>query len=156
MPGYTPEEIRLHFGYTAEEIREHREAWLRDLESGEYSQGKGALVVTGEDDSKSYCCMGVGCETAIKGGLELLRTGEVINLDGGPQRTITYYNGMDAVFPVEVRRWLGFLDSNPTVDGHALSEWNDGFYTNPGGISFLEIAAKLRREWNIPQEETPE
>lgn len=59
------------YGYTEAEIKAHRKAWLKDLESGEYPQGKGALVVVSYDGNKSYCCLGVACETARKSGLAL-------------------------------------------------------------------------------------
>src|SRR5258708_26817944 len=110
------------YGYTEAEIKAHREAWLKDLESGEYPQGKGALAVTSsEDGSKTYCCMGVACETALKNGLDVRVTISVVG-DPNHPHIITYYNGIDGVFPLTVRQWLGFGDSNPSVDGHTLAE----------------------------------
>lgn len=146
------------FGYTEAEIKAHREAWLKDLESGEYPQGKGALVVTGQDGSKSYCCMGVACETARKSGLALRieeKASTMLRHGDGSSVTIVTYDGTDAVLPSSMRDWLGYTSSNPVLEDHTLAGWNDGT-SDTDSITLQEIAAKLRLEWLMPKEETPE
>lgn len=143
----------LDFGYTREEILAHREAWLKDLESGEYPQGRGALVITSPvDGSKTYCCLGVACETARKSGLNVNVSVETLGVPSSPH-IVTYYDTADGVLPTSVRRWLGLFDMNPIVDGHCLSAWNDGYSGNSVGVSLISIAAMLRTEWNMPKAE---
>ena len=38
--------------------------WIKDLRSGKYKQGKGALKTVNFDGSIGYCCLGVACLTA--------------------------------------------------------------------------------------------
>src|SRR5260221_506857 len=146
------------YGYTEAEIKAHREAWLKDLESGEYAQGKGALVITAQDGSKAYCCMGVACESARKSGLALnveqVGSTTLQYADGSPSMR-TIYDGTDAVLPGSLRNWLGVASSNPIVFGHTLASWNDGA-TDVEPVSFLSIAGMLRDMWDIPKEEIPE
>jgi len=42
--------------------------WIEALESGEYTQGRGALTKVGPDGSRSHCCLGVLTDLAVKAG----------------------------------------------------------------------------------------
>ncbi len=52
-----------------------KEKWLAALESGEYTHGKGQLVIPNYDDegystgNLDHCCLGVLCELAIQEGI---------------------------------------------------------------------------------------
>jgi hypothetical protein len=50
---------------------EPKRLWLKALRSGEYRQTYGRLY-----DGNGFCCIGVGCEVAIKNGVSL-------NIDNG-------------------------------------------------------------------------
>ena len=49
--------------------QEIKERWAAALESGEYQQGRGALVRKSATGNLSYCCLGVLCELAVADGV---------------------------------------------------------------------------------------
>lgn len=55
---------------------------------------------------RKYCCLGVGCEIAIKNGLEL-----TIETQGSYRS----YNGSTSYLPVEARDFFGFEHDNPDL-----------------------------------------
>ena len=119
--------------------------WLTALRSGDYEQGKGALIeVTGEGQRK-YCCLGVLCDLAAKAGIvkqaESRRStlpafgGEYTDDDGDEQ-----YSESGAILPTGVMLWSemetqkGEFDKRHTfpymygdvqVNASCLSEVND-------------------------------
>jgi hypothetical protein len=44
------------------------DAWLKALRSGEYRQGENRLCTLSEDGAKSFCCLGVLSDLAVKEG----------------------------------------------------------------------------------------
>ena len=50
--------------------QEHCRQWIRALRSGKYAQGRLMLITT----EGKYCCLGVGCEEALKNGAEVNQT----------------------------------------------------------------------------------
>lgn len=87
-----------------------RDQWADALESGEYEQATGALVLDG-----AYCCLGVLCELAIKDGVEDIRRVEdqfQITSDEYPGEWLDHDDGD---LPEPVMKWAGLTDSNPVM-----------------------------------------
>lgn len=87
-------------------------ALVAALRSGKFPQTRGALQRTElsrySHNPVGFCCLGVACEVAIAGGLELARDDR--------QGTMFYGSGGDAsnnVLPEPVHQWFGFADENP-------------------------------------------
>ncbi len=106
--------------------------WIKALRSGKYRQGRYAL----RNSNNQYCCLGVVCDLWSK---ETKESWGVLNPDGN----YTIKNE-DQVLPIEVYKWLGFKEDNPSVDildkdrweqRRTLTEWND-----IDKLSFKEIA----------------
>lgn len=95
---------------------EVKKAWVGALRSGEYAQGVGRLKWLSRDGRRSYCCLGVLCELAIKDGLDIHYKEE----DGGGS-----YDGEAHYLPSKVQEWAGLTTRNPMADGSYLAEWND-------------------------------
>lgn len=105
--------------------------WVEALESGEYAQGTGHL-----NKNNTFCCLGVLCEIAAKGGV-VLRLEE-------PSTIGAYCYGSSrstAFLPTEVRMWLGVELGDPKVQGVCCTTLND-----VQRKTFPEIAAMLREE----------
>ena len=97
--------------YTSEQQKANRDKWVAALRSGEYKQGKGALVVE-DADGPFYCCLGVACQVASDNGV----TGA---FDAGNQ-----------VLSEAVMDWLGVRDEcgglvDDVAERGALTELND-------------------------------
>lgn len=113
------------------------------LRSGEYAQCTGALR-RGND---TYCCLGVGCEVAIKNGLDL----RVEFIQGALGGHYEYDHSMSQ-WPLKVADWYGFEGmwrQNPvlgtTDDGRVdltMVGANDDF-----GWDFERIAAALEAKY---------
>ena len=102
-----------------------KEAWVKALLSGTYTQGHHALVVTrrdpdGGEPARTHCCLGVLTELYVKAHPDapdaFLRPG-------------AFY-----VLPLEVQEWAGLSGPNPSVavdpdnpqySRHTLSGLND-------------------------------
>jgi len=106
--------------------KEARELWAQALESGEYERGVGQLAVVNEDNTRSFCCLGVACELAIKHG--------IIEGYDDDDETLDHY--------LTVVEWLGLSDSEGTYEGGQLSL----IAANDSGSEFWEIAATIRAE----------
>lgn len=107
----------------------NQEAWLKALESDEFTQTQGAL-----QNSKGYCCLGVGCVLAGRAGVALFANKP--HLDQG------FLLGGNLTNHESVQEWLGLLD--PCGVPKDNSEQNRLTYMNDAGVSFKEIAAKIR------------
>lgn len=102
--------------------KERIQLWVDALRSGKYKQGQFRLCV---DDK--YCCLGVMCEVAIDGGVNITKENTV---DAGLGCEVTTYNGKAALLPPDVFRWFGLYDSSPEVTvkpGHGIKELNGSF-----------------------------
>lgn len=118
-----------------------KEAWLTALRSGAYKQGRGQLHV--ED---TFCCLGVLCDLHAKDGL-----GQWID-DGD---AMYKYIGDMQLPPIQVMRWAELPSVNPSIDGTALTNLNDGIegYDDDAEcdvileepLSFAEIADLIER-----------
>lgn len=120
--------------------------WVAALRSGDYLQGRGQLhsFILNDDGSKEsrFCCLGVLSDLAVKAGA-------CDTVDLGNQIGFGRSRGTGTL-PHEVREWAGLDEDmgNPHVQGHALTEWNDGVGCNCASCneakrnsrSFSEIA----------------
>jgi hypothetical protein len=109
--------------------------WLRALRSGKYKKGVGHL----NTNDQKFCCLGVLCEIAKKDG--------VVEKTWG-LHDIMRYGGRDGVLPEEVVAWAGVEDCNPSVNGRALAEHNDGyreFGVEKRPKSFIQIAKLIEK-----------
>jgi hypothetical protein len=108
--------------------------WLAALRSGEYKQGREALLTSTPEDA--YCCLGVLCDLAVKDQL-LSSWGNYLD---------DWYSDGRAdpdLLPGPVQDWAGLASQSPRVpvsvyEARSLSCLND-----EGGLSFLEIAALI-------------
>lgn len=127
--------------------KEVKALWLEALRSGRYEQATGKLATVNEDGSKSYCCLGVLCDVAVKAGVDV---GERVHegyMDHYDDEEPFFVEGhiefdyADAVLPVSVIEWAGLSDSEGQLNGNvtynlipglgpeiagSLTELNDG------------------------------
>ena len=52
--------------------RDRLDLWLDALRSGEFEQAQGALRIGRYNGEDKFCCLGVGCEVAVRNGLDVL------------------------------------------------------------------------------------
>jgi hypothetical protein len=106
-------------------LTENQKEWVAALRSGEYKQGRRVL-----HHGDNFCCLGVGCDLAIKAGVKL----EVSTIPGEPTR----YGGDRNYTPKEVMEWLGLASKDGVyrigVGSSSLASMNDD------GKSFSQIA----------------
>lgn len=119
-------------------------AWVAALRSGEFQQGREALVTIADDGTPKYCCLGVLCELAARANVIPHATAYDLRVG------VMEYDGMIEFLPDAVVKWADLVDESPTVivlddsddpevDGpveqlESLAELNDGNRT------FAEIA----------------
>lgn len=109
-------------------MNENAQKWVEALESGEYKQGRGALLKGYE-----FCCLGVACDVAIKNGVAL-------KVDRRGRWTV--FDGCHLALPPAVQDWLGLrTEDGEAKDGTCLTSLNDW-----EDLSFSEIAAVIRSE----------
>lgn len=117
--------------------KENFELWLRDLETTDEPQIQSTLtrVVTDRNsDKQGDCCLGRMCKVAIANGAE-------VTVETDAYGYVSYDDDA-SVPPVAVQEWLGVREQNGG-DLYALGmSLNDN-----GGLSFKEIAAKMREEY---------
>jgi hypothetical protein len=85
--------------------RAFRNAWIGALKSGDYAQTQGRLY-----DEKGFCCLGVACDVAIKGGLLQAHWVHESGVEGHYWSLLGYHG----VLPTDVANLLG-TDQNPAV-----------------------------------------
>lgn len=118
-----------------------QELWLRDLETTEAPQTRGALhrLVPGSDAPAGYCCLG---RAAIALGVPEVERGE-----------LGYFDGKDGTLSDELAKTLRLRNGggsllNPFADDpsvSSLTELNDDYE-----MSFKGIAAYIRANpWNV-------
>ena len=109
--------------------------WVAALRSGEYKQGKDVLADTCRTQ---HCCLGVLCEVAIKGGLE-------VTVETPPGHSAIFDNSK-AFLPVSVADWAGMktrLGDIPDEGSTVLSLMG----MNDGGHTFSSIADVIEKYW---------
>lgn len=109
------------------------EAWLEDLESGKYKQGRGQL-----QEGNSYCCLGVACKTyqrltKSKKKLHFNNSGRLMGSNLSEQQVVFDYFGFN--------QEEGELVLNDGSEAY-LAEMNDN------GRSFKQIAKTIRSQLN--------
>jgi hypothetical protein len=109
--------------------------WVKALRSGEYTQGKGALLVK-NNDGLSFCCLGVLCELYRQEN-QNSRWSQRVHGSSFFEDHRTGEN-VAAVLPSSVMEWAGIRASTGAfttpVSLFSLSGLNDK------GSSFFEIA----------------
>src|SRR5688572_2535633 len=84
---------------------ERIQLWADALLSDEFTQGRNYLAYQLKDGSLKHCCLGVGCEVAIRNGLEISR-----HVQEGPDsfgRQHIVYDGEKFMLPRVVMDWYG-------------------------------------------------
>lgn len=125
-----------------------QEAWLRDLETTEAPQTRGALhrLTADNDGPAGYCCLG---RAAV-----VLGVPEVV--DG----TLGYFHGKDGTLSDELTATLRLRSGSGSLlkpfagdpQVSSLTELNDDY-----GMSFKAIAAYIRANpWNVFLTDEPE
>lgn len=77
--------------------------WIQALRSKKYKQGKSCLY---NPQTRTYCCLGVACVSAIKAGIKIKR--ETYEDD-------MLFDNSSASLPDKVMKWLGIKDSDPEL-----------------------------------------
>ncbi len=110
------------------------ENWIVALRSGKYSQGKVYLCSITKDmksiEHKSYCCLGVACETLEIRGSPIDHNGYNV-LDYSPKSDHKSVSDL----PYQARDMLGLRDTMGICNCEALYRMNDF-----GNKTFNEIA----------------
>lgn len=112
-------------------LTDNQKKWVEALRSGEFKQTEGALCARGR-----HCCLGVGCELAI-------RSGVTINRDD--RQTRVAFDNFEDVLPDQVIKFLGLKSD----DGHFIAAGHIHktlAAINDAGTSFLEIADIIESE----------
>lgn len=114
---------------------EKKEKWVTALRSGQYRQGRRALI-TVENGEVGYCCLGVLCDLAIKDGVKGVRIEnaqvEVFYRDENDEPVEDdWVEHSDGDLPLAVQEWAGLDDNDPQVEVGVLSnipisQVNDG------------------------------
>ena len=121
---------------------EIKEMWIEALLSDDYQQGKHNLCQDNNDGSKSWCCLGVLTDLAIKNGVSI-----DIERSLDDSNVYTFDNEAEGL-PRAVREWSGIDTgsaqySPPSIDDDdaltcSLAEENDD------GLTFEEIVEIIR------------
>lgn len=114
------------------------DAWLKALRSGEYTQGTLKLRRTDENGQKSFCCLGVLSDLAVKEGV----------CKWNDDITHSSVDGVDAFLPDSVISWAGLADMScqrtrpydPVVFIHTQCATANLSILNDDGKTFMEIA----------------
>jgi len=128
--------------------------WVRNLRSGEYEQGRGALNVDG-----NFCCLGVLCQMAADQGViaQPTLTRELVStlpyVQYGTHTVARYEHGATTMPPQKVYEWAGihslpedFKDIESDLYGRRLADMNDS------GKTFAQIADIIEEHWiDLPE-----
>lgn len=117
-------------------LNKNARAWIWALRSGKYKQTTGILtqadVTTGE--IVGNCCLGVGCELALKAGIPMkVQT----SADG-----VVSYDSESKVLPPVVLDWLGLNCAKGIFNKGDRTLTSD----NDGGKSFKQIARIIEQK----------
>lgn len=113
---------------------EIKQLWVDALRSGDYEQGKGALVM-----GNKYCCLGVLCDLAIKAGVPITHIKNVsLPPQGGDQFSDENGPTVVGLLPELVVKWAHLDSCDPqVVNGSCASRLS---LVNDDGFDFNTIA----------------
>ena len=119
--------------------------WVTALRSGEYEQGRGALIQI-DEGKQTYCCLGVLCDLAIKAGVAEVRLYENENSFARYQwwdatgDAAGEWSETEGTLPPPVMTWAGLIDDDPVITSGGLTavEANDS-----EELSFVDIAEQI-------------
>lgn len=122
---------------------------IQALRSGRFKQGHSVLARVHDDESVSYCCLGVACRVALENGVEM--EVRIRKSPGGIAKDLIF-NGSGGYMPMSVKEWFGFEDTNP------LLVKDDGFrdraavFNDELGLNLEQIADAFERTYLQPEE----
>jgi hypothetical protein len=117
--------------------------WITALRSGEYTQGYRALCrVDHNNNSKSYCCLGVLCDLYQKNQTKNKKK----KLSVKPETTgstVIAFDSNSGVLPQAVQNWAGMSSFNGHIPGGGpnLVKMNDN------GKTFIEISDQIEKHY---------
>lgn len=117
-----------------------QQRWAEYLESGLFSQTRAAL-----HDTVGRCCLGVGCQVAIDGGVPVHVRLVYRRASDQEENTHYTYDGENGRMPKAVREHLGLRGSLGAY--RSQSDWQNTFLSDDNDVrrlSFEEIAAIIR------------
>ena len=120
------------------------------LRSGEYKQGQGRLCRAIADGSRSFCCLGVLTDLAVKEGV--LPDGKRAELD--PYALKYGKCAASAYLPSEVQEWAGMQSIGGRLP-KAVHAWDDEgkatleelAHFNDAGYTFEQTADIIEKNW---------
>lgn len=119
--------------------KEIKKRWIEALRSGEYKQGKGRLCALNEDNTYSYCCLGVLADLRLKE-----------SLDGDNKEGIMFYTFL----PSDVVEWCKIGNVDPYINFKEerrslalINDGNPGLYIEPH--TFNEIADLIEADESL-------
>ncbi len=125
---------------------EARALWIQALRSGEYKQTDGRLCEVddgAEDPNPSYCCLCVACEVFITAEPDMQMVVE-------DKEHVRHFNGSYATLPLDVKNWLGMIDSAGEYGDSEDEDWDPDTSlaqdNDSHGLTFNEIAAIIEGE----------
>ncbi len=130
--------------------KEIKEKWINALLSGEYKQCRGKLIKV-ENNKRSFCCLGVLTDLAIKEGV----ISDEWKFNNNPKSLSygEYVIGQEenSVLIKEVMEWAGLSD----FDGTYFGTYDNGVFKPPQtlavkndtGASFKQIANIIKKEF---------
>jgi hypothetical protein len=114
--------------------QEIKEEWIKDLESGDYTQATGALR-----KGDGYCCLGVLCEQYKRKHPEV-----EWESDGGGNYI---FLGAGGFLPTQVREWAKIRSTNGAYEIEDQGVCSDLATRNDEGSTFNDIAELIRRHF---------
>ena len=126
--------------------KEIKELWLNALRSGEYKQCRGRLMKETSEGQRSFCCLGVLTDLALKEGViehkwELEHNRIQMNYD-----YFVVNNEVGCLIP-EVMKWAG-IDTPDGTYYTGKNKISDELSTkNDRGASFKQIADIIERNF---------
>lgn len=114
--------------------------FVKALRSKRFRQGYGTLHKVSWDDSNRYCCLGVACQVAIEGGLNL----KVVN-----NGAIVGYDDSCGCLPARVRDWYGFESNNPALTFVERLHWWQRLFRKPVISKLTAVVANDSQIWDF-------
>lgn len=131
------------------------------LRSGQYEQARGSLMNVAPDGQKSYCCLGVLCDIAVKNGVVGVTPVEVVHDPGFVIAEAVRGDGegciVRALLPHVVREWYGFDSVGPSVRmpsecGDEPYEQELTYLNDNIKATFAEIADAIEATYLVEEE----
>lgn len=115
---------------------------VRVLRTTKRKQGTGNLAKILTPRQKSYCCLGIACEMAIKEGLEVDR-----EVERYAHANVVRYGGTTTTLPKLVMDWFGFEDFDPTLIDESEIRTTATDLNDERNYNFKRIAAAFERTY---------